>query len=322
MPLSLLWTSQLGADHLDPATFSTDVELRLATDPEDAERDADWAEVVVGAHPSERLLDGARLRHVVVPFAGIDATLTTRILQRPHLSLHNSHANADYVAQHALALLLACSNRIAIYDRALRRGDWGDRHRPGAASLLLAGRRCLLIGYGAIGRALRPMLEALGMEIAVVRRGPAIAGDPPTVGSDRLHEALGDADAVIVSLPATEETEQLIDADALAALPEHALLVNVGRGSVIDPEALYRALRDGALAGAGLDVWWRYPERERASAAFQPLPFHTLPTVVASPHRANHVADWHLDSFLDVARTVDALARGESRNRVDLERGY
>jgi phosphoglycerate dehydrogenase-like enzyme len=322
MSTSLLWTSRLGADHLDATTFATEVEVRLRTDPDDAEHEADWAEILVGARPSERLLDGDRLRHVIVPFAGIDGALRERMIERPHLSLHNSHANADFVAQHALALLLACSNRIAHYDRTMRRGDWGDRLRPGAGNVTLAGKRCLLVGYGAIGQALRPMLEGLGMEVTVVRRGAPAAGDPPTVGSDRLHEALSDSDAVIVSLPATEETEGMLGAEALAALPRHALLVNVGRGSVIDPEALYRALRDGALAGAGLDVWWRYPERDRLSTTFQPFPFHTLPTVVASPHRANHVDDWHRLSFLDVVRTVDALARGDARNRVEPERGY
>lgn len=321
MPLKLLWTARLGTDELDPDAFGADVELRSETDPDKIEAHADWAEIVVGGRPSARLLDGAQLRHVVVPFTGIDAGLRERMVARPHLTLHNSHVHARFVAQHALALLLACSNRIVPTDRALRRGDWRGRP-PFEDNIDLAGRRCLLIGFGAIGRALSPMLEGLGVRVSALRRGPPREGDPPTFSPDRLHEALAEADAAIVSLPATGETVGLIDEAALSALRPHALLVNVGRGDVIDEGALYRALRDRRLAAAAIDVWWRYPDRGRSESTFQALPFHTLPNVVMTPHRSSSVAEWGRVSFLDVVETVDALARGGERNRVDPNRGY
>ena len=322
MSLKVLWQDDTTARPARELDLRAALEVRFA-DAAEAHAARDWPDVLVCGDPSEEQLDGARLRRVVVPWAGVGARLRERALARPHLTVHNSHFNDAMVAQHALALLLAVTNRVVAADRAMRRGDWGDDHDERHLGVQLAGKVALLVGYGAIGRALRPSLEALGMEVRAYRRRPRADGSVREYGPGKLHEALAAADAVVVSLPATPDTEGLLGAAELARLKPTAALVNVGRGKVIDEEALYRALDAGRLLGAGIDVWYRYPKREPLERVFpSAYPFQELDNVVMSPHRGNDVRDWQRVAARDVLATLTALAAGEERNRVDLESGY
>lgn len=313
----------MGAD--EAASEDTPDGVRLRVDPEAAEADVDAPQILVDGDPPSWALDRPGLERVVVPYAGIRPSLREAMRERPHLVLHNSHFNAAFVAQHAVALLLACAGRLGRFDRALRSGDW--RRGDGPTSLHLAGRRVLLLGYGAIGRAATPMLHGLGMRLTAVRRRPERgAGPVPQHGIEELPRLLPAADVLIASLPSTPATHGLIDADALAALPDGALVVNVGRGDVLDEDATWAALESGRLAGLGLDVWWRYPEDAASRAATLPSrrPFHLHPDVVLSPHRANAVDDWQRASVRDVFLTLAGIASGADpdRNRVDVEQGY
>jgi len=283
----------------------------------------DTIDVLIDGRPSP-LLDGARLAHVIVPWAGFPPALRDALLERPHLKAYNAHYNAPFVAQHALALLLAAAQRLVPIDAALRRGDWGDRARP-ERSRHLAGGEALLLGYGAIGRHLSPMLRGLGMRVSALRRRPE--GDEDgvrVIGPEELPAALARADALLVSLPATSATVGLIDRVALARMRTDALVVNVGRGTVIDEDALFDALASGRLAGAGLDVWWRYPDGPEAQAATPPAtrPFWELPNVVLSPHRADATDASERARVADVCATLRAIAGGRERSRVDVEAGY
>lgn len=326
MSLNVLWRNKTGSDaarrlaeELEP-----DVDLRVVTDPAEAEKDRGWYQVLVDGSPSEKLLDADGLEHVVVPYAGVSERLRQMLLERPQLKAYNAHFNDAFVAQHAVALLLAVANRVVPGDRALRQGDWTQGGSEHPESLFLEGKRCLLLGYGAIGRAIEPRVRGLGMEVSAYRRNPEPDAELRVYGPDELREALAQAEVVIVSLPSTPATRNLLDEAALAALKPGGVVVNVGRGDVIDERALYRALESRHLFGAGLDVWWRYPRDAEARSATLPAeaPFHELDNVVLSPHRANEVHGWEEASFRDVAETLRALARGESRNRVDPEAGY
>lgn len=320
---TVLWRSRLGADEV--RTEPAPKRARIVVDEGAGAESAAGARILVDGDPPEELLDVATLERVIVPYAGVRAGLRERIASRPHLTLHNSHFNAPFVAQHAFALLLACAARLPRYDGALRSGDWSDPDGP--ASVHLAGKTALLVGYGAIGRALLPMLRGVGMAPEALRRRPREDGAGVRQwGPERLHEALARADAVIVSLPSTPATTGLLDAAAFAAMRPGAIVVNVGRGDVVDEDAAWSALDEGRLTGLGLDVWWRYPEDRRARPATLPAhrPFHRHPDVALSPHRANAVEDWRRASVRDVLATVAAVLDGSDpdRNRVDVAAGY
>jgi phosphoglycerate dehydrogenase-like enzyme len=324
-PLRILWRALPPDPVPGPDLLPEGARLTVERDLDRALAQRDAIDVLVDARPSE-LLDGAALAHVIFPFAGLPPALGAALRERPRLTLHNAHYNAPFVAQHALALLLAAAHRLAPHDAALRRGDWGDRQRP-ERSVHLGGQEALLLGYGAIGRHVAPMLQGLGMQVTALRRRPELADAQPgvrIVGPEGLADALGRATAVVVSLPATPETEGLLDAAALARLPRGALIVNVGRGAVISEDALYEALVDGRVGAAGLDVWWTYPEDRARERATLPAtrPFGLLPNVVLSPHRADATDRSERARVEDVCATLRAIAAGEDRHVVDVGAGY
>lgn len=325
MPLRVLWTHRPSAEPARGLQPPPGVELRIETDRERALALRDWPQVIVDGSPPEELLDGACLERVVVPYAGIGGRLREALLARPHLRAHNSHFNDAMVAQHAAALLLAVASRVAAGDRALRRGDWGPpEHGRDGRGLFLRGGKALLLGYGRIAQATAPALAALGLELVAFRRRPEPGADVPQVGPAGLKDALAAADVVVCTLPLTPGTEGLIGAEELAAMKPTAILVNVGRGGVIAEEPLYRALAEGRLFGAGLDVWYVYPgsDEERRSTLPSRFPFHELDNVVMTPHSANDVRGWREAAVRDVFATLAAIARGEERNLVDPAQGY
>jgi len=273
-------------------------------------------QVLVAGRPREEDLDASEaLRTVVIPWAGLPPVTRDLLRARPHLALHNLHHNAPATAEMAVGLLLAAARGILPADRALRAGDWRRRYDTDQG-LRLVGRTAVVLGYGEIGRRIARTLEALEMQVHGLRRGD---------GVDGLDARLPEADVLVVSVPSTDETRGLLDARRLALLPEGALVVNVARGDVIDEDALYEALETGHLGGAGLDVWYRYPasEEERASTLPATRPFHELENVVLSPHRAGHGRGTETARARDLARLLEAAARGDTiPHRVDVARGY
>lgn len=286
--------------------------------------------LVAGRPRREEITASPRLRTVVVPWAGIPDSTQEMMREFPQIAVHNLHHNALPVAEHAVALLLAAAKFVVPMDRALRDHDWRPRYEPNP-SLLLEGGTALVLGYGAIGRPVAALCRGLGMDVIAVRRHlPAGDRRPEDSGIvlasvDELHDLLPRATALLVCLPHTDETTGLIGARELALLPPQAVLVNIGRGPIVDEAALYRALRDGRLYAAGIDVWYNYPQDADARGHTAPsiYPFHELPNVVMSPHRAGGSTGTEALRVRHLARLLNAAARGEPMpNRVDLDAGY
>jgi phosphoglycerate dehydrogenase-like enzyme len=322
--LTVLWRSNLSAELIqDNQQLFSDVNIILEANKEKALEHLDEVDIVVDGSPPVELLNGKRLKHVIVPFVGIEPSLREALLERPRIKLHNSHYNASFVAQHALALLLACANRIVEADRIFHKGDWRQRD---IESIYLEGKTCLLLGYGAIGQKLVGMLQALGMNVSVLKRTKSEneTANVLVYTTAQLPEALATADVMICSLPGTPETSDLLDKAAFAAMKPNSILVNVGRGKVIDQYALYDALKNHHLLAAGIDVWWNYPKDKEAREQTFPAdaPLHELPNLIMSPHRANQTRGENLVRLGDIAKTVNAIARGEMRNLVDVQKGY
>ena len=305
--------------HLDPA-------IRLTTG-EAPPADASY-EILVAGRPTPALLEAsARLRAVVIPFAGLARKSRELLLGYPVLTVHNLHHNAAATAELALALLLAAAKRIVPMDRALRQGDWRPRWAPQSA-LGLDGKTALVLGFGAIGRRVAEGCLALGMSVLAVRRqakGGERDGRVTVHPPGALPDLLPQANALVICLPLTPETEGMIGATELDLLPPRAVLVNVGRGPIVDEEALYEALVSRRLHSAGLDVWYRYPEDEAAREHTLPAnkPLHELDAVVLSPHRGGDNLETEEQWPEALAALLNAGARGEPLpNRVDLAAGY
>lgn len=185
------------------------------------------------------------------------------------------------VVQHVTALLTALATRWHDYDAAIRRGDW---RRSGTFCLLdypiaeLAGRRLGIVGHGELGRGVARVAEALGMEVLVAER-PGAGDIRP--GRLSFEAVLAQADALTLHCPLTEATRDLIDADALARMPRHALLINTARGGLVDEAALAEALRAEGIGGAGIDVFSTEPP-----PVDHPLLADHIPNLILTPHSA------------------------------------
>jgi len=184
-------------------------------------------------------------------------------------------ANAQAVGELALFLMLALARRLPEHRRSFQNRVVGD---PVGSELL--GKTLGIVGLGATGRALARMARGIGMRVIAVRRSAGQGKDPDAEwvgGAADLDRLLAEADYVSLHLPTTPETRRMIDANRLAKMKPSACLVNVGRGDLVDRQALLDALQDRRIRGAGLDVYWEEPPDPGD-------PLLSMDNVVATPH--------------------------------------
>ncbi len=268
-----------------------------------------------------------RLKAVIVPWAGIPGKTRKLMQQFPHLTLHNLHYNAQPVAELALALMLTVAKKVIPFDQALREGNWSQRYLPSDV-ILLDGKTALILGYGAIGKRVARGCLGFGLKVNAIRRQPLSSDDndhivvyPP----DKLPSLLPQSDILMICLPQTSETTNLIGKNELDLLPGHAVLVNIARGAIVNEEALYDVLRNRRIHGAGLDVWYNYPRDEDSRSTTQPsnYPFYELDNVVMSPHRGDATSDTNQLLAIHLARLLNSAATDKQMpNLVDLDAGY
>ncbi|MFP4484619.1 MAG: 2-hydroxyacid dehydrogenase [Spirochaetaceae bacterium] len=289
------------------------------------------ADVLVGGSVFPEMLEAARrLRAVIVPFTGVNS-LPLEELRRRGIRVANSHGNARSVAERSLALLLAFFGRVCSFDADLRRGTWhgfaaGESVRESWESL--EGKRAAILGTGAIGTEAAGLLRPFGVAVTGFRRSASAGPEVFERVVASLTAAVEGADIVVVALPATAATEGLLDADALRTM-KGAVLVNVGRGAIVDEEALFLALKEGTLRGACIDTWFRYPgeggEGGESGEKTPPsrFPFHELDNVIMSPHVGGYTSqavERSVEEAVDNLRHF--LDTGELRNEIDLSAGY
>lgn len=290
------------------------------------------ADVLVGWRPDAATLDAATdLKLFINPGAGVRHLLSRfgpRFRER-NIVLVNGHGNSGFTAQHAVALLLALTNQVVPHDRWMRQGRWrtGDEE---AKSVPLRGRVVGLLGYGRVNRQVHLLLSGFEVAFAILRREWTDRAEPmPTpaarFGPAGLDRFLRRANLLIIALPETDATRGLIGMRELESLGPDGLLVNVGRGAVVDEAALYRALKERAIGGAALDVWYDYRPEPDAEGRKYPsrFPFHELDNVVLSPHRAASPLD-DLERWDEVTENIRRLAAGrrDFLNVVDPDLGY
>lgn len=259
---------------------------------------------------AEAMAAAPGLKVVAVHGTGTDAVAVGAAAARGITVCNTPGANAQSVAEHAIALILALAKAIPSSDAAVRRADHAFKYE--ARFLELSGLTCGLVGLGEIGRAVAGIARALGMRVIGVSRQPSPAAFAATGVEPRpsLDALLAESDVVSLHLPLTAQTRQMIGMRELALMKRSAFLVNTSRGGLLDEAALADALARGVIAGAGLDVF-----------ATEPLPSNSplagLPNVVLSPHTAGSTAQ-ALERMARLAadQVVDVLAGRAPRHPV------
>lgn len=320
--------------HIDPGTHALEI-LRADLGPgiqlsagEGLPPQPDFQVLINGTPKKEFLSASSRLNSLVIPYAGFPES-TRRLLEDfPHLKVYNLHHNAAPTAEMAVALLLAAAKFLVPIDREFREHNWVPRYETNPA-LLLEGKTTLVLGFGNIGQRVGLVCQALGMEVIGVRRNPeahlvpGLQAEVHTI--DHLDRLLPLSQVLIITLPITPHTDGLVGAEQIGRIPPGGLLVNVGRGRVVDQAALYQALTDGTLVAAGVDVWYNYPDSpaERDSTPPSDFPFHELDNIVMSPHRGGGSRDTERLRMQHLAELLNALDNGSpTSNQVDIEAGY
>jgi D-3-phosphoglycerate dehydrogenase len=187
------------------------------------------------------------------------------------------------VADHAMALVLAVSRKTNVYDRATRRGIW--RWQSGAPIHRLRGSVLGLLSFGAIARAIAA--RAVGFGLLVTAHDPYLSADEINAAGARavsFDELVTESDYLVIQAPLTPETHHLFDEAQLRRMKPSSVLVNTARGPIVEDRALYRALSEGWIAGAGLDDIEEEPAKVRDWRADNPL--FSLENVVITPHAA------------------------------------
>lgn len=255
-----------------------------------------------------------RLRLVQVPGAGLDRIDRAALPEGTWLA--NAYGHEVGIAEYVIGGILAWTHRFDQLDAGLRQGRWDSPWVPDAPPPpprpVLAGKTLSILGYGRIGREVARRGRVFGMQVWATRRNVGLT-DPSELdflgGPDDLDTLLRAADYLAVTLELSPETRGLLGARELALIKPSAVLVNVARAEILDEAALYRALADGTIGGAILDVWYQYPSSGAPTYPSR-LPFHELPNVLMTPH----ISGW-------TEGTLDARARLIAENIRRAERG-
>lgn len=314
------------SEHYDEFRSLLDPEIQITVGTE-IPSDPQY-EVLIYPTPTEQWIKASpNLRAVVIPWTGVPEKTLKLLLDYPKVSLHNLHHNNVNTAELGFALLLAAAKFIVPLDQALRQNDWTPRFQE-QKSILLKERTALILGFGEIGQILAEYCLGLGMTVLAIKKHPnAFQSDLPVKlhGPGQLQNLLPQAEVVLISLPLTEETEGLIGKKELALMPKGSILVNIGRGPIVDQFALYAALKNGHLRAAASDVWYHYPDSKKSRVNTPPadVPFGELDNFVLSPHRGGMVDEEEHQLIHALADLLNKANRGEKiPNRVDLNAGY
>ena len=260
-----------------------------------SERPDNWgdalaqAEVMLGWPPPQAIAR-SEVRFFQLPSSGWEQYLTEALPTKPQFRLANARGVAAVaVAEHCLSMMFAFTRQVALHARQQARRQW----QRASHYALLAGSTVAIVGMGAVGRALAERCHALGMHVIGVQRGadaPAYVAE--VYALKQLHAALGKARHVALAIAALPRSEPLFGATEFHAMPNGSYFYNLARGSLVDQSALEAALREGRLAGAGLDVFLHEPLPETSC-------LWDLDGVLVSPHAGGRFDD-ELDGLIDL----------------------
>jgi phosphoglycerate dehydrogenase-like enzyme len=277
------------------------------------------AEIVLGYHAKFQMDVTPRLRWLHLASDGVDHLRGAPIMSSEVL-ITNTRVFGAPIAEYVFASVLAfyrdfprMHQRFQV-ERVYPINQWAEY-----CGEELSGKTMVILGYGDIGHALAKRAHAFDMEVVATRRSadtPVLDAGVTVYPSRALNEVLPKGDVVVVCLPLTDETENLIGEDALASMKRSAYLVAVGRGKVVQEAALVKALREGWIAGAGLDVFAKYPVPADS-------PFFELPNIIMTPHMSGITRGFPprlADVFCENLRRY--LTNEPLVNLVDKRKGY
>lgn len=315
-PLTVLVTVTLGAEAKRQVEEAVGADRVIFAPGKAGEAYIDEADIVFGTPWPEAVARAKRLRWLQVQSAGVDRYHVPEVINRPPFTLTNARGVYGVAgAEHVLGMMLMFNRGLIHFYRYQQDAVW---NRDLNLARKLSGQTLGIVGLGDIGMHLARRAKAFGMRVLAVKRTPA---SPPSFVDalwtpKQLPMLLAESDHIALTVPLTHETRGMINADQLARMKPTAYLYNIGRGALVDEAALLRALEEGTIAGAGLDVFVEEP-----LPANHPL--WRAPHVLITPHLGAD-SPWDFDEAARLfCENLQRFRAGETlRNIVDLKRGY
>jgi phosphoglycerate dehydrogenase-like enzyme len=297
------------------------IEVTYSAQKRDDAQALNGADVLIGWSLSPEQLRAAKsLRWIYSITAAVDQFLYPELIASDIALTNAGSVHGPVVAEHAIAMMLALAKRLPTAVRYQERRKWGmeaiwnEQPRPRE----VRGTALVVIGLGSIGAEVAQMAAALRMHLIGVREHPerGTAGAHEVVGYEGMDSAIAQADFVVLAAPLTPRTQHLIDARRLQLFKRGAFLINVSRGALVDEAALVKALRDGRIAGAALDVF-----EEEPLSRWSPL--WKMPQALITPHTAFLTENvWHRHYEVFTANLKRYLAEQPLEGVVEKARGY
>jgi phosphoglycerate dehydrogenase-like enzyme len=291
----------------------------VMSSPDALPEEAKNAEVILHWFGSHDLLRTAFLANPAVRWvhsrsAGLDSLLFPEIVKSAVPLTNGTGVFSQSLGEFALAVILYFAKG---FRRMLRNQEAGRWEKFDVEEI--AGRTVGIVGYGDIGRAVASRVHAMGMKVLALKRHAPAVPDPFVTQffkPDELAVMLAQCDYVVVAAPLTPETRHMISDSAFATMRPNAVVINIGRGPVIDQKALMRALTDGRIKGAGLDVF----EEEPLPSGD---PIYKLENVLISPHCADQTKEWLNQAMQFFILQYDRFCSGQPlKNIVEKHLGY
>lgn len=296
-----------------------EVSFPLALDDDSLRAALPTADAIVGGSrlTAELLAQAPTLRWVAATSAGVEGLLPA-LQEREAITLTNfSGVAAPNIAEHVLMLMFAFARGVRILMRQQEQHQWITDDAP-LPTFELGGQTLGVVGMGAIGEELAQKAHGIGMRVLGIQRHPTAKPRylAALLPADDLPRVLAECDHLALCLPLTPATKYTIDSDELAQMKRTAYLYNIGRGALVNQDALISALRGNVIAGAGLDV--TTPEPLPADS-----PLWEMPNVLVTGHTAARTPDyWERGIALLVDNIRRFLAGEELRDAVDTRAGY
>lgn len=308
-----------------------DIDVHTAVDEKEQEKLLSECDVLVTYHLPIDISKAPRLKWVHFMWEGVDSFSDSEMMRSDVVLTNSSGVHSVPIAEHIVLYMLALKRKAKMYMDLQERREWlGWWDQPSTG--VLKGSTVGIIGYGRIGRAAAKILDGFGVRVLAVKRDPDrvehegfdgwdccdMRGEVPQemIGMDSLDRVLSGSDFLILSLPLTGETHHIIGKGELELMKEGAYLINIGRGGLVDENALVEALEKGRIGGAALDVFEEEPLDESS-------PLWGMDNVLITPHSstAGDPADELV--FTLFTENLKRFLRGEELlNVVDKKLGY
>lgn len=297
--------------------IGTDLHFTYTTAAEAAKKEViEQAEIILGNVNADSLKDARKLEFLQLNSAGANEYVVPGILPEGVKLCNATGAYGKSIAEYMVAAAFTLMKKMNRYEDNRLQHQWKDEGKVGT----VFGSTTLILGMGDIGSEFAMRMHALGSRVIAIRRNKSDKPDyiDELYQMDALEELLPQADIVACSLPGTDATYHLLDSSRLSLMKKSAMLINVGRGTLIPTDDLIAALENGTIAAAAIDV-----------AEIEPLPsdspLWTAPNLLITPHVAGNFHTQHiLDTIVEIAaENLKAFLNGQPlRNEVDFATGY